>query len=476
MVLRKKLSRAWRDAGNLAPFSLIKESGKWQLAWARFFALHLPRETLQQLSLSFPFGARAPGKQLYRSLADASMSLFDELGPIYGKAAQIALTRVSSKARSRADFLGFDRLFGAWNPLPIAAVEAILDQEIPAWRSHLKIEPTPLGVASMAQVHGATGPLGERLVVKVLKPQSEQRLNETAKALKDLLVLLKPVGRTSRTTKKVIADLEELLASIVRESDFLAEKATIHKAHRLLSKDETSKILKIPHTVDHLSSRRVIVMERFDGPRLSEIVSGKVKLPENVRRRLARKILKDLLVQIFEIGLFHGDPHGGNLILLKDGSVGIFDWGLAGELLQSDRKHIAALLRAALSLDREALLDTLIHMTEMEGRPVEREKLTKIVQKLAKNFKDDDAKPSLRRFLQLTLATADEAHIAIPSGLLLMAKSLITIEGIAKGLDPDVMLLRVAAPVLFQAARPSLQDLFKMATRLPAFFRKGKPD
>ena len=173
---------------------------------------------------------------------------------------------------------------------------------------------------------------------------------------------------------------------------------------------------------------------------------------------------------MFEIGLFHGDPHGGNLILLEDGTVGIFDWGLAGELLDSDRQHVAALLRASLSLDLEGLLDTLVSMTEAGGRPANRQRLAKIVHKLAGDLKVTKAKPSLRQFLQLTLDAADNGNIPIPGGLLLMAKSLITIEGVAKGLDPEVMMLRVATPVLFRAARPGIRDLFKMATRLPRFF------
>ena len=73
-------------------------------------------------------------------------------------------------------------------------------------------------------------------------------------------------------------------------------------------------------------------MEKFDGPSLANIVNGKVELSSSEKRILARKVLKELLIQVFELGLFHGDPHAGNLILPEDGSVGLFDWGLAGEL------------------------------------------------------------------------------------------------------------------------------------------------
>lgn len=471
MVLRNKRISRGRTGFASGPLAVIKESAKLQLAWSRFLAWYLPTEIGRRLRTDQKTKAPRDWNALRQSLSAAGMTLFDDLGPLYGKAAQIALTRATPKLREQANSLGFDRLFGDWNPLPIAAIEAILDLEIPNWRRHLTIDPTPLGVASMAQVHAAVDRSGQKLVIKVIKPRSEARLLETSAALKAFLTLLRPLAGASHSGKKLVHDFEELLAGILRESDLLAERETIRKAHQFLTKGQGPKVLKIPHTVEALSGRRVLVMERFDGPRLSDIISGKVVISDLARRTVARKLLKDLLVQIFEIGLFHGDPHGGNLILLEDGSVGIFDWGLAGELLETDRKHVAALLRASLAMDMEALLDTLVAMTEAEGRPIKREKIAKIVQKLAKNFKAKDAKPSLRRFLQLTLDAADQAKIPIPDGLLLMAKSLITIEGVAKGLDPNVMMLRVATPVLFRAARPGLQDLFKMIARLPQFLR-----
>jgi len=83
-------------------------------------------------------------------------------------------------------------------------------------------------------------------------------------------------------------------------------------------------------------------------------------LSKTVRQKLARAMLSELLVQVFELGLFHADPHAGNLILLEDGSVGLYDWGLAGELLDSDRRHIAALLKAVIALDLEQLIDALV--------------------------------------------------------------------------------------------------------------------
>jgi ubiquinone biosynthesis protein len=214
-----------------------------------------------------------------------------------------------------------------------------------------------------------------------------------------------------------------------------------------------------------------LCIEFFEGESFSSIVSGKKKLPAKVRSKLAKKMLKELLIQIFEIGLFHADPHAGNLILLEDGSVGIFDWGLAGELSDTDRKHIAGVLRSVIGLDMDGLIEVLQDMARDGGRgeiPVKkiRKELKKVITLAKKGRTDDQPKAKLNELLDAALSSADRLDIPVPSGLLMMAKSLVTVEGLAKGLDPNVSMKMIATPVLFRAAQPRLKDLFSMGKKI----------
>ena len=460
-----------KSVKGFGPIAIIKESLALQGAWLKFLALYIPQEAMRNIlstpGLMFPFEKTAWQK----SASKAVLRFFDDLGPVYGKVAQMTLQRFDTGPSSPVHQWGLDRLFGDWLPLPFSAIEKILDQEIPAWHGQLKIEPYPLGVATMAQVHGAKGLDGKRYVVKVLKPGAALRMKETADALDGLLRLMLPLAKASRSTRRILQDLAGLLGSLKQESDFRVERQSIDKAReRLAAKGGNAPLLRIPTVRADLSTGRVLVMERFDGARFSEILAGKTSVPDEVKKKLARKLLKELLVQVFEFGVFHGDPHGGNLILLDDGTVGLFDWGLTGELTDVDRRHIASLLRATIAFDMEALVDALVAMAQDEGQVVDRPAVLKTMQKLAKDLTAGSEKPSLRAYLQLALDAADRIDLALPGGLLMMAKSLMTIEGLAKGLDPDVAMLRVATPVLFRAARPRLKDLLAMAARLPKFF------
>ena len=191
---------------------------------------------------------------------------------------------------------------------------------------------------------------------------------------------------------------------------------------------------------------------------------------------MARSLLHELLIQVFEMGLFHGDPHAGNLMLLPDETIGIFDWGLAGELKESDRKHIAAILKAVMIMDVDRLVEALYELAQGGAKKaVTRKMISAEVAILAKRLRpnaDKDTKPSFCDQIEACLRSASKLGIQLPPGLLLMAKSLVTIEGLAKGIDPEVPLKRIASPVLLAAARPGLHELFTMARNLPKMARR----
>jgi ubiquinone biosynthesis protein len=218
-------------------------------------------------------------------------------------------------------------------------------------------------------------------------------------------------------------------------------------------------------------------MERLNGIKLSDIISGKVELEPKMRKSIAKKLLNELLVQIFEWGLFHADPHAGNLMLLEDGTVGLYDWGLAGELLDTDRRFIAGILKAVMALDIEKLIDVLSEMgRESTGKSIDREKIRLELRKMIKLVEDSQAAngeaPSLNQMVEAALEGADRLGIPMPAGLLLMAKSLMTIEGLARGIDANVPFAMVAGPVLFRAADPSFSDIVALAKQMPNIVRR----
>ena len=412
-------------------------------------------------------------ERLLDLVGDVLMEAFEGLGPLYGKAGQIVLSRLGERGRGVAARLRLNRLYGDWPALPFRDLEGILDRDIPGWKQEFRVDPIPLGVASMAQVHLATDQQGREWVIKVIKPAARRRLIETLRAMDQILGLATPMQITAGG-RKLLKELDELKASLRRELDLDRELDSIRRVRAKLSGSRQG-VLRIPETNDRWCTRDVLVVERFQGISLSEVVDEEKVLSATLRRKLARNILSELLIQVFELGLFHGDPHAGNLILLEDGSVGLFDWGLTGELLESDRRHIAAMLKAVVMLDLEQLIQALGDMSAEAGRELDPEDIRKELKRvirLVEKRKAEGKKASFQELLKACLQGASALEIPVPDGLLMMAKSLLTIEGLARGIDPRVSLGRVASPILFKAARPGIGDLVRISRRLPHIAKK----
>lgn len=465
----KLLSHRSGKAKPWNPTSIPREFARLSIGFWKHTSVGIPYGLLRSAVKDANFVSWSD-KKVYGIVGDALLRVIDDWGPMYGKAMQIWFSRLGPKGQAMVELLSLDRVYGDWPPLEWKDVQKLLDQETPKWRDRLTVESIPLGVASMSQVHAAEDENGKRWVIKFLKPRSVSRLDETITALETAMTVAEPFAVTL-VAKRLIRDLKDLCDGLRREMDLNHEAETM-KRIRALVEQKRSKAIVVPDTLDELCNRRVIVMERLEGVKLSDVIAGRAPLTASARKSLARKVLGELLVQIFEWGLFHADPHAGNLMLMDDGSVGLYDWGLAGELLESDRRYIAGILKSLMTLDLERLIDVLQKMgSETRGVMIDREKIRLELKKLSELVKSgkkpDGEPPGLNALMEAALEAADRLGITMPNGLLLMAKSLLTIEGLARGIDADVAFGRVAGPVLFRAASPQLSDVFHMVKTLP---------
>ncbi|MEZ4743645.1 MAG: AarF/ABC1/UbiB kinase family protein [Bdellovibrionota bacterium] len=464
------------------PKSLLIESSRISSAWFKHAVVGLPLNIGRSFISSSRLEHLAYKEQFKDLISDSILNLFDDLGPVYGKMGQIYLSRLPNNAQEIAESFHITRLYGDWPPLPFEQVEKILDDEIPTWREQFTIDVHPLGVASMAQVHAAMDLQGRKWAIKILKPRAKIRLLETVSLIEKFIKIIQPI-KLSKASQLVTRDLKELCKGFRKEASLDNERRTIKRVYEKMKK-RPQKLISIPKTYDEFCTDNVLAIEFFEGTSLEKIVTGKVELPIAAKKKLAKTLLHELLVQVFEMGLFHGDPHAGNLILLEDMSIGLFDWGLTGELLESDRKHIAAILKAVIAMDMDRLVEA-IYTLGKENANIKREKsvsraairkeLKKFSTKLSTNTKNG-SKPSLCDLIETCLKSTSKLGIEMPQGLLLMAKSLVTIEGLAKGIDPEVPIKRIATPVLFKAARPGISDFLMLGKNLPKLVKRLKTD
>ena len=462
-------------AGSAAlSFAIPRELGRVSTAWLRHGILGFPYSMGRSFLSDPSFDGAFSEERFCDLIGEVTGELFDALGPIYGKAGQMALSRLSPRMQKVASRLRLTRLYKDWPPMAFQTVTDYLDAELPGWREEFTIEAQPLGVASLAQVHAATDRAGREWVIKMIKPHAKARLLESVAALEQFIALGEPLAVT-HVSRRFLKEASELCLGFRQELSLRRERETIERVVEKLG-SKRQKMLIIPEVNAAFCSDNVLVVERFRGVSLSDVVAGKTELPAGFRQKLAKSMLSELLVQVFELGLFHADPHAGNLILMESGEVGLFDWGLSGELLESDRRHIAAILKAVLALDLERLMDALVTMGQDSGHNVDREDVRKELKSVINLIKigreDPTKKPSIHALFEACLRGAGRLGIPVPEGLLMMAKSLITIEGLARGLDPKVSLGRIATPVLFRAARPGFSDMVAIGRKIPSLAKQ----
>lgn len=472
--LRSKLLSHRRKQKQWRPEAIPRELLKIYVGLWRHASFGIPAKIIKSAATNASFVSWSD-QRVYAIVGDALLNVVDSWGPLYGKAIQIWFSRLGPKGQALVEKLQLDRVYGDWPALPWSEVEGILDREIPLWRDRMILEQRPLGVASLSQVHGAVDHRGTRLVVKLLKPKSAERLAESIAALESAMTVAEPFAVTL-LSKRFLKDMSSLCNGLRQEMNLTYERETMERIRDLVEQKK-SKAIRVPRTWDELCNHRVIVMERFDGIKVSDVLNGKAELSIVARKTLARKVLSELLIQIFEWGLFHADPHAGNLMLLEDGAVGLYDWGLSGELLEEDRHYIAGILKSLMALDIEKLIDVLQEMGRgTRGIELDRDKIRKELDKLiqlvksGKKTAEDDGetiRPGLHALIEAALQAAERLGIAMPNGLLMMAKSLLTVEGLARGIDEDISFVRVAGPVLFRAAGPEISDILKLVKQLP---------
>jgi ubiquinone biosynthesis protein len=366
-----------------------------------------------------PMLARGPrSASLARSLSEA----LDRSGVVFIKFGQVLSTRRDLLPPEFITELG--RLQDRVSPLPWDQIELVLEDELGGTDMFAGIDPEPLASASIAQVHAATLRTGERVVVKVLRP------GVTHLAERDLDIIARLARRTEARAAwaraiGVVALAESFAVALREELDFRVEAANLTAVGAARAEADSGPDragVVIPRSYHDLSTRRVLVMERLDGEALS-----KANPAGRDREQLARTLLDFVLRQIVIDGIFHADPHPGNIMLLADGRLGLIDFGAVGRLDSGLRAALQRLLLALNRRDPVALTDALLEVTarpdDLDEQALERSVGALLVRHLATG-----RQPDATLFVELfRLVTRHE--LAVPPEFAATFRALSTLEG-----------------------------------------------
>lgn len=267
----------------------------------------------------------------------------EDLGLTYLKAGQFLAMRhdIVPPALRRE----LDRLFEQAPPLPFATVVAVIERELgrPAGELFAELEPQPMAAASVAQVHRGRIADGRRVAVKVQRPGVRRLFAADLRNLRRLAKTLDAVGAWG--TLSLLEAVDQFAAYTLRELDFRLEGRTADRVRETSPEDVVVPWVDWPRTTS-----RVLTLELLDGVSVGE-AAGLIERgdTESLDRRLpgfdAGRFLANLsfasLYQLFISGVFHGDPHPGNILILPGNRVGFVDFGIFGELSHAEQRLFA---------------------------------------------------------------------------------------------------------------------------------------
>jgi len=371
----------------------------------------------------------------------------EELGPTFIKFGQIMSTRPD--LIPPAYIAELEKLQDTVAPAPWEAIKQEIEEELgaPLDEVFASLETEPVAAASLAQVHHATLPGGEDVVVKVQRPNIEGIIETDLEILFDLARLLQ-----ERTPLGELYDLpeitEDFAVTLRAEMDYRREGRNADRFRRNFADEE---YLYIPQVYWDYTTRRVIVFERISGIKIDDIealdAAGFDR--HQIALNCARIIVKEILVD----GFFHADPHPGNFFVMDGEIIGAMDFGLVGHLSRRLKEDLVRLFIVAVRLDSEGIVEQLIRMSAAQRR-VDREGLRRDLERLLTKYQGLPLKEiRAREVVNEIMPVAYRHHLRLPSDLWLLGKTLGMMEGVGLKLDPDFDIFAVSQPYVDQFVR-----------------------
>lgn len=361
----------------------------------------------------------------------------NELGPTFIKLGQVL--------SSRADLLPaevIDELAQLQDNVAPMSHETVLSQIQSAFRAPPEtlfstISKEPLAAASIAQVHRATTLAGEEVVIKVQRPGIADQLRSDLSVLRQLARILEAVVEETGVYSPT-GVVDEFDRAIHEELDFLNEASNVRAFY---ATHEGRPNMRIPRVHENLSSRTVLTMEFLAGTKVSAIDPNKVD-----REKVAMTIVDGAFRQLFVDGLFHGDPHPGNILVLENDVVALIDFGLVGRLTKQMQEVVIMLSLGVAIRDADSVARLLYRVGIPDGRAnlqAFRNDIEQILEThLGATLSQMDAKNILRDLLDLAV----RYRIRIPKEYAILSRAAIPLEGIIRSLSPDLEMSKVLGP------------------------------
>lgn len=387
----------------------------------------------------------------------------EELGPTFIKLGQLLSTRPDVLPRSYTD--EFRKLQDEVPALPVEEIKRQIQRQFekPVEDVCLEFIAEPLAAASIAQVHRARLRSGEDVVFKVRRPGITRTVETDIDIMMSLAHLIEqhvpavalydPVGL-----------VKEFRRTIRREMDFNREGHTIERFAANFAGDPT---VYIPKVFWEHSGETVLTLEYIDGIKITEFKELTARGFD--LKELARRGATSFLKQVLDHGVFHGDPHPGNIFVLPDNVICMLDYGMVGRLSPELKQQLIDLLEALLQRDVERIIAQLLYSGELTD-DADLKSLRRDLHEFIEDYYDillQDLR--VGRLLTDFIEILTQHRIRFPADFMLLAKSLIAMEGLGRQLDPGFNMIDYMRPHVEQLVRERLnpgsisREIFRVA-------------
>lgn len=307
--------------------------------------------------------------------------------------------------------------------------------------SFRSIQRDAVASASIGEVYKGALKDGTEVAIKVQRPQIQSIIQTDFRTLSIIIWFANHLLPVPKGFINFNVLFKELKLVIERELDYREEREALLK---FKERYQGMKSVKIPDVFDELCTSKVLVMEWVDGIRISDV--NAVELEEVGRQELAQRLIQVFLPQWLEPGLFHADPHPGNVLVSKKGEIILLDFGMVGEITEQDATIFQRLIESFLAKNYVQAVDCLAQLDFLlPGAD------TKTMERLLAefmSFRPEQLKEMDLLALKVEMNDLVQAlPIQVPTRFVFLGRSFVSIEGILRQLTPEADLLDLGKPV-----------------------------
>jgi len=399
---------------------------------------------------------------LKKSGAERLRLALEELGPTFVKFGQLLSVRADVLP---SDFIQeLSKLQDEVAPIPFETIKQVVEEELkfPIETLFSSFDREPVASASIAQVYRAITKEGDKVVVKIQRPNVKELIDTDLSIMETIAGWIEREIREAREYEP-LAKVKEIGGNLKSELNFRNEGKSVDR-FRINFKDDAS--ILIPQIYWNLSTSKVLTLEYIEHIKITDI--DLLEKAGISRRELIQKGVDFILRQVFEHGFFHADPHPGNILVTMDGKIVLLDFGLTGRLDDEMIDRLSQLMIAGVNKNIRMIMDVFDELGVIKEEQDIRELKSDLRIFIDKYYGVSLVGIEMKDIIDDTFEISRKYGLKFPRDLILLTKSLSTLEGVAHQIDPEFDIIEHLKPYVKKLVerRYSPKRLLKVATEV----------